>query len=74
MTDHRQTDRRMLRRIFPKKSTCPECAATEWTRGGYSRGGLIMYRRCTACRHVYRVVSIGQEEDRGGPTSQLVLW
>jgi hypothetical protein len=73
MTDPSE-GRRILRRIFPKKSTCPECGKTGHRHNGNSRGGLIQYRRCKNCRADYRVVSCGQEEDRGGLTSVLVLW
>lgn len=73
MTD-RTEGRKILRRIFPKKSTCPECGLPGHRHNGSSRGGLIQYRRCTNCRADYRVVSCGQEEDRGGLTSVLVLW
>ena len=76
MTDPAESGRRVLRRIFPKKSTCPECGQVGHRHGGNSRAGLLQYRRCInpACRATYRVVSCGQEEDRGGLTSVLVLW
>jgi len=67
-------DTSILRRIFPKKSTCPNCTHDRWSRAGYSRGGLLMYRRCTKCKEIYRVAAIAHEEDRGGLTSTLVLW
>jgi hypothetical protein len=73
MTDN-TNHRKILRRIFPKKSTCPECGKQGHRHAGNSRGGLIAYRICTNCRASYRVVSCGQEEDRGGTTSVLVLW
>jgi len=68
------TERRVIRRLFPKRTKCPECGHENYRPNGSSRGGLLVYRRCAKCLHTYRVASIGQEEDRGGLTSILVLW
>ena len=64
----------ILRRIFPLKSTCPECGGTDYRPSGTSRSGNMVYRTCTTCLHGYRVCPIGYEKDEGGMQSVIVLW
>lgn len=62
----------VLRRIFPRKSTCPNCGSTALAgRPAVSRGGEIQYRTCRCCRQTYPVAAIAVEVDTGGRTSQI---
>ena len=67
-------DETVLRRVFPSKSTCPNCGSNDYRQGGSSRSGDIRYRLCTKCRNTYRVLPVGQEIDRGGMVSEIRPW
>lgn len=64
----------IIRRIYPKRSSCPECGSKDYRRSGNSRSGLILYRTCRNCRVTYRVLPIANEVDRGGLASEVRLW
>lgn len=65
---------KILRRVFPLVSTCPECDGKEYRRCGSSRSGDIQYRICKGCRGTYRVLPIGLELDRDGMVSEIRPW
>lgn len=62
----------LLRRIFPRKSTCTNCGSTG-VRGAVSnsRGGDLQYRTCRGCGERYSVAAIAVEVDAGGSTSTI---
>jgi len=63
----------MIRYIFPRKSTCPECAGKGWRAAGRSRCDRMEYRECKnkACGQTYKVWHIGIEVDEGGLVSVI---
>ena len=60
----------ILRRIFPKKSTCPKCGSTEWV--AQSHKADVQYRTCAPCGGAYKVTIIATEQDDGGAWSRVV--
>jgi transcription elongation factor Elf1 len=60
---------RLLRRVFPARSECPDCRHDRWTAAGSSRA--LRYRRCSACGSTYRVAAIAEEVDAGGAWSEV---
>lgn len=65
-------ERRVLRCIYPIKSTCPHCGSEAYTDGGRSRHGILRYRNCTACRQSYTVAYRVKEVDTGGRNSDFL--
>ena len=60
----------ILRRIFPKKSTCPKCGSTKWRRVSQTAG--VELRSCLSCGSAYRVQPAATEVDDGGKVSVVV--
>jgi rRNA maturation protein Nop10 len=58
---------KLIRRLYPRLSTCPRCGSRQYQPAGSS--GARRFRRCTACGETYPVSPIALECDLGGPTS-----
>lgn len=62
----------VLRRIFPRKTTCSNCGSSRVRgRPATSRGGEIQYRTCGGCGESYSVAAIAVEVDTGAPSSVI---
>jgi hypothetical protein len=65
---------RILRCIYPIKSTCPHCGSEAYIDGGRSRHGLLRYRTCTGCRQTDTVAWRVKEVDTGGRNSDFLTF
>jgi hypothetical protein len=71
-SDRPATD--VLGYVWPRRTRCPECSDEGWVKAGRGKCGVLLYRRCTACAAVYKVLPIAEHVDRGGDQSELRVY